>query len=219
MVLECCTGYSGSFARQVTLNRAAVEDDLTCDLLAALKLSAAEGAIVLEGEGMFLDGLTPTPAALQFGGHFIGGAYVMKDGKQDSFSREELISLAAAGRFVATFTARHGTRGDVDNPQPAIWTLGPIERQSGRQEFPVLDKTNHSMTISGRHVREGAKVIVDGRLVLGSVTLLGEEKIQIELSALPPAGMHIVQLQNPGGLFSNDFILNVGDDTGAAAGS
>ena len=61
----------------------------------------------------------------------------------DSYSREELISLAAEGRFVGTFTARHGQQDDaIAAPQPALWTRGPLEQQSGHQEFPIIHPGN-----------------------------------------------------------------------------
>jgi YVTN family beta-propeller protein len=216
MVLEGSTGVSGSFARQVTLSKASANDDLTDDLLSALELSAGEGAVVLEGEGVFIDGSTPNPVALQFDGQFRGGVYVKKDGNRESFTRQELVSLASAGKFVGTFTARHGAKADVNHPQPAIWSLGPIEKQRGRQEFPILHGGKHSMTISGRHIGDDANVIVDGRRVPGSVSLEGVDKIVVKLSTLPSDGMHLLQIQNADGLFSNDFIFHVTTDAEAA---
>jgi hypothetical protein len=103
-----------------------------------------------------------------------------------------------------------GTKVDVDNPQPALWTLGPIEKQRGRQEFPVLDRNNTAMTISGRHIQDGAHVIVDGNRVAGSVSCDGDT-VKVELAALPAVGMHFLQVQNPDGLFSNDFIFHVSE--------
>ncbi|MCH8047801.1 MAG: ankyrin repeat domain-containing protein [Planctomycetes bacterium] len=218
MVLEGSTGFSGSFARQVTLNRASAKDDLTDDLLSALERSASEGAVVLEGEGVFTGGAKSTPVKLQFDATFKGGTYVekKKSAERRSFTRERLVSLASSGKFVGTFTARHGARADVDHPQPALWTLGPIEKQRGRQEFPILHGGNHSMILSGRHIGEDANVIVDGRRVPGGVSLGDDEKVTIKLSALPPVGMHLLQLQKPGGLFSNDFIFHVTENAEAA---
>jgi DNA-binding beta-propeller fold protein YncE len=217
MVLEGSTGFSGSFARQVTLNKASLKDDLTHDLLSALELSASEGAIVLEGEGVFIDGVNPKPVALQFDATFQGGTYVMKGGDRESFSRQDLVAFAASGKFVGTFTGRHGVKADVDHPQPAIWTLGPIERQRGRQEFPILYDGNSSITVSGRHIDKDPNVIVDGRRVPGSVRLGDNEEVVIQLSALPAIGMHLLQIQNSHGLFSNDFIFHVTKDAEAAA--
>ena len=138
MVLEGSTGFSGSFARQVTVNKSSVKDELTSDLLNALERSAAEGAVVLEGEGVFLNGQKPQSVALQYDASFKGGSYVRKDGDRAAFTRKQLVSLASAGKFVGTFTARHGEKVDINHPQPALWTLGPIEKQRGRQQFPIL---------------------------------------------------------------------------------
>jgi hypothetical protein len=112
---------------------------------------------------------------------------------------------------VGTFTGRHGKNADYDNPQPAIWTQGAIEKQRGAQKFPVLSKQSKTMVVSGRHLKEGASVIVNGRKSEGLVKLGSNERVEIELANLPPEGMNFVQLQNRDGLFSNDFIFHVSD--------
>ena len=69
------------------------------------------------------------------------------------------------------------------------------------------------MTISGRHIQEGDHLIVDGRRVSG--TLISQQgafsdmDIIVELETLPMDGMHFLQIQNPDGMFSNDFIFHV----------
>ncbi|MFQ5731104.1 MAG: ankyrin repeat domain-containing protein [Planctomycetaceae bacterium] len=217
MVLEGSTGYSGSFARQVTLNKSSVRDELTSKLLNALERSAAEGAVVLEGEGVFLNGKQPQSIAMQFDASFRGGAYVRKDGDRAAFAGKQLVALASAGRFVGTFTARHGEEVGFNRPQPALWTLGPIEQQRGRQQFPILHAGKNNMTISGRHIDERAALLVDGRRVDGSVRRTGKDRIVVELEKLPSGGMHLLQVQNPNGQFSNDFIFHVTKDAKAAA--
>ena len=207
MVVEGSTGFSGAFARQVTLNRASGEVPLTEDLLDALELSAREGAILLQGEGVLLQDAAATPVALQFD----DGVYVERDDDDaESFTRAELMTLAADGRFVGTFTGRLGVNVDVDHPQPALWSVGPIHEQRGPQEFPSA--AEGSIVVSGRHIQEGASVFVNGRRVPGSVRCEGgqlpgclDERVVIELQSLP--GIHFVQVQNPDGLFSNDFIF------------
>ena len=216
MVLEGSTGFSGSFARQVTLTKSTVNEPLTSDLLNALERSAAEGGIVLEADGVLLDTANPTPVSLQFDANYQGGTYVQKDGDRKSFRRSQLVSLASTGKFIGTFTGRHGAKADVEHPQPAIWTLGPIERQRGRQQFPILFAGNPSLTISGRHLDADANILVDGRRVAGNVMLEDGEKVTVTLASLPQAGMHLLQLQNPGGLFTNDFIFHVAANEEAA---
>lgn len=211
MVLEGSTGFSGAFARQVTLSAKTASAAPTTDLLDALEQSARENGIILQGEGVMLEGAKATPVALQFQ----GASYVEKSGERKSFTRAELESLATSGNFLGTFTARLGANVDVDHPQPALWTLGPIEKQRGKQDFPVLREGNSGMTISGRHIDSKAHIIVDGRRVAGTTSHDGES-VKVALDALPATGMHFLQLQNPDGLFSNDFIFHVADKNAIA---
>jgi YVTN family beta-propeller protein len=216
MVLEGSTGFSGAFARQLTLNRQTAGDAASRDLLGALEQAAADGAVVLQAEGLFIDGADVTRALLQFDAPFEGGTYVERGGNRRSFTRDELLAMAAAGEFLATFTGRIGRNSDVDSPQPALWTASAIQVQSGPQRFPAVAAGDTTMTIRGRHIRDGAAVFVDGRKVVGEVSCeigelpaCGGESIEVRLETLPVAGMHFLQVQNPGGLFSNDFIFHV----------
>ena len=51
MVVEGSMGYSGSFARQVTLNPATLSRDDSMLIMNALERAAAEDGIILRGEG------------------------------------------------------------------------------------------------------------------------------------------------------------------------
>ena len=209
MALEGSTGFSGAFARQVTLNRASATIPFTKDLLNALERSAREGGVVLQGEGVFINGEEATQVAFEFKKE----TYVETNKIRQSFTRAALLSLAADGHFVGTFTARHGVKVGIDNPQPGIWTWGPIQAQSGRQKFPVLSPDKTTMTISGRHIQEGAHLIVDGRRVPGTIIFqrgpFHDMDIIVELETLPAEGIHFLQIQNPDGMFSNDLIFHV----------
>ena len=116
--------------------------------------------------------------------------------------------MAVDGKFVGTFTARHGDRADVDNPQPALWTLGSIHEQS-KQDFPTVTTGRLSMTVSGRHFKDDAQIFVDGVRVNGAVSVKSNEKVVITLANAPTIGMHLLQVQVPDGMFSNDFIFYV----------
>ena len=219
MVVEGSTGFSGTFARQVTLNSTSVSHDLTEDLLSALETSAREGAVVLESEGILINGDDSTPLELQFDPTFQGGVYVSRSRDRRAFTRLQLTTLAANGGFVGTFTGRHGENAAVDAPQPALWTLGTIHEQRGRQEFPVLYEGRTTMAISGRNFDDEASIFVDGRRVDGSIEVTEDEqeRIVIELSSLPTPGMHMLQVQSANGHFSNDFIFHVTESREAAA--
>ena len=211
MVVEGSTGFSGSFARQATLNPTTVKGELTGDLLNALEISAAEGGIVLEGEGVLIDDATGKPIKFQFDPKFQGGVYVSKDRDHQTFTRTKLMTLAANGKFIGTFTGRHGEHADTESPQPALWTLGPIEKQRGRQKFPILHPDSNTMAVSGRNFDDDASLYVDGRRVEGIIEVQDDEQEQvlIELETLPSPGMHMLQVQNQNGMFSNDFIFHV----------
>ncbi len=216
MVLEGSTGYSGAFARQVTIDRNNYQQELTTDLLKALERSAAEGAVVLTVDGMFLNKTESRRATLRFDARSNKPGYVERNGQGDLLAREDLLQLASTGKFVGTFTARHGANADLEHPQPAIWTLGPIEQQSGRQQFPILYPGHPRMIVSARHVRKGAHLIVDGRRVAAKLKIEGET-LEIEPANLPTSGMHLLQVQNPNGMFSNDFIFHVTNNQKDAA--
>ena len=75
------------------------------------------------------------------------------------------------------------------------------------------------MAVSVRHLKEEAKLYVDGRRVNGVVSI--ENGVaKIEFSAAPSSGMHLLQMQNKNGLFSNDFIFYVREpDTAEKTGA
>jgi YVTN family beta-propeller protein len=205
MVLEMSTGYSGAFARQVTLSKDSVGDEITLDLLDALENAALDAAVVLEGDGVRIAGDSSAAVQLQFGE---GGRYY-DEFREAPHTREELVREVVAGRLVVTFTAHLGENCDVDHPQPAIWTVGPIEKQRGAQQFPVLYPDQLEMLVSGRHVDKQARIFLNGHRVDGTVALEQNERVAIRLEELPEVGMHLLQLQNPNGQFSNDFIVTV----------
>ncbi len=204
MVLEMSTGYSGAFARQVTLSKDNVADKVTLDLLAVLEAAATDGAIVLEGNGV-------DDASAQVQLQFSPDARYHNKAGDLSLSHEALLKEVAAGKLIVTLTGQHGENCDVEHPQPSIWTLGPIEEQRGSQKFPVLYLEQTEMLVSGRHVDGQACIFVDGHRVAGQVVIKDNEHIAIKLEERPVNGMHLMQLQNPNGQFSNDFILTVAD--------
>ena len=168
--------------------------------------AAREGGVVLECDGVFMNDKAERAVTMQF-----TDQYKPVDGTQP-YNRQRLIQLARAGRFIGTFTGRHGEHADYDHPQPALWTLSDIHRQSGRQRFPELYGKQKTMTLSGRHIREGAHLLVNGRRVPGSIKIGEQDRLEITLEKLPAVGLHFLQVQNAGGLFSNDFIFHVTAD-------
>ena len=207
MVLQQSNGYPGGYGRQVTINHASIDNALTAELLQALEQSADEGAIVLQGHGSWIQNRKASVVKLEFR----GGVYHSESGKATGLTRNDLLKAASAGEFVGTFTAHIGVHFDFKTPQPAVWTLGAIESQRGRQRFPVLNRERAQMAVSVRHVEPEARLYVDGRKVPGDIAIKNGVA-RIELASVPRPGMHLLQLQNPDGLFSNDFIFYVAGD-------
>ena len=210
MVLEGSTGFSGSYARQLTLNQVTSSETLTTTLISALENSASQGAIILEAEGAFIDDKIIRKFEIQFDASYKGGVYIEKNSDRKYYPRADLMKLAVQGKFTGTFTARHGVKADLFKyPQPAIWSLGPIQEQRGKQSFPILRGNQKSMVISGRHFGNDAHIFVDGVRVDGTVNVNEAEKVTTSLANLPPVGMHMLQVQEPEGRMSNDFIFFV----------
>ena len=210
MVLETSTGFPGGFARQVTLNADTARLPETLALLRALEGAARDGSIVLQGEGVRLvgDGLA-RPLAVEFD----HPRYRSRIDKR-AYSRIRLIKDAEAGNLVVTLTARLGPNVTVDDPQPALWPVGPIEAQTRTVELPFLGE-DLALRINARHVQADALVLVDGKRVAGSVTCeAGElpacedEILTVALETAPQhGGLHFLQIQNAGGLVSNDMMF------------
>ena len=211
MVLQGSTGFSGSFARQLTLNTASAELPLTATILDALELSAAEGAIQLQGEGLRV--VNGEGSAIKL--RFRSGAYQVREGLE-TYPRATLLRWAADGNLVLTLTARAGANVDLDHPQPALWPVAAIEAQTRTMEIPFLAE-GQTLRINARHVQENASVFIDGRRVDGSVDCetgvlpdCEAEIYVVELTERPAVGgLHFLQLQNPEGLFSNDLMFYV----------
>ena len=211
MFLEGGTGFSGAFARQVTVDAQAATAARaeTEALLADLERAAADGVIQLAGEGVRLAGGTPEPLALLFA----RGVYGPRTGRAAPLTRGALLDEAASGALVMTLTGRLGPNVDFERPQPLLWS----EPQPGRaviHRFPHLPEEN-PMQLFGRHVAPGAFVLLDGRRVGGTVACAaggqlprcdGERvEIRIDADEAREPGLHLLQVANAGGLTSNEF--------------
>ena len=208
MVVQGSTGFSGSFARQATLNAQTALQSMTGRILDALEASAAEGAVVLAAEGVRLETDPPQPLTLRFE----NGAYVDQLDETE-YSRSRLTSAALNGRLVLTITAHSGPNIGPDFPQPGLWPVGEIQAQTRNMDIPFLSETG-TLRLNGRHLRAGASVFVDGRRVAGEVRCesgalprCDDEIVVVSLAAVPAGGLRFLQVQNPGGLFSNDLMF------------
>ncbi|MCB1629898.1 MAG: hypothetical protein KDI48_19365, partial [Xanthomonadales bacterium] len=197
---------------QLTLDASSAGLESTTDLLYALEKAADAEAVRLQGEGALNDASGFRPINLRYE----LGRYRSTEQGSLEYTRSQLIDAASSGQLQLTLTARMGHRSDLDHPQPALWTSGPIQAQRGRQQFPSLSADDRLISLSGRHIDTGAYVFVDGervaanvRCASGSLPECTNEALEVQLSALPSTtGIHFLQVQNPDGLVSNEFIFH-----------
>lgn len=217
MILEGSIGFSGTFARQITLNSDVQKYAYVDPLLDAMELSDAEEGTVLQGEGiLFDDDGNGTPISLDYRAQ----KYFVVGDSDSSYTREELLELSADETLLITLTSRLGEGVDYAHPQPGIWDVGlpvvPLFGGARPAEYPELT-VNSPMRMRGSHVFADANILVNGRRVEGTVSCeVGElpdckdNIILVQLDALPDTtGMHMLQVQNPHGLFSNDMPIFV----------
>ena len=206
MFKEAGTGFSGAFGKQLTICQRMANAPLVLDLLPALEKAAIEGTVVLRGSGELI---RPKSEVESLELVFDSGAerYVTWKSKRRSYTRDQLLKLAASGELVATFTAYHPS--DALSAPPAIWTAGSLHEQRGIRLFPRMDENRPSMRISGRYVQDGAALFVGGRRVHGSIRAVGGELFEVSFGTLPERGMNTLQVQNPNGYSSNEFIFFV----------
>ncbi|MBW2546617.1 MAG: hypothetical protein JRE82_05165 [Deltaproteobacteria bacterium] len=215
---EGSTGFSGTIGRQVTLDATTTTDSraaATNALLDQLEASDENGAVDLRANG----------ARLADGEELLliydGGTYYYVDGDgvtSEGLTRAELIEAARNAELTATITARHGINGDVEHPQPGIWlpaVPADISPTANLQAFPDLTD-DPSFTMFGRHIEDGAILIVDGRRVEATVSCeaggslpCNDEVLRVEMAQMPSVGDHTFMVVTPNGMVSNELLMFV----------
>ena len=210
MVLQTSTGFPGGFARQVTLNSDTARLPETLALVRAMETAAKAGSVVLQGEGVRkVKGTIIRPLAIEFE----STRYKSRTDTR-TYSRTRLVKDASDGNILVTLTARLGPNVTVDHPQPALWPVGPIEAQTRTVEIPFLSD-DLELRINARHVLADPLVLIDGRKVGATVTCesgdmpaCDDEILIVTLNRSPThGGLHFLQIQNAGGLVSNDMMI------------
>ena len=210
MVLQTSTGFPGGFARQVTVNSDTARRPETLSLIRAMETAAKAGSVVLQGEGVRkVKGAIVRPLAIEFQSTL----YTSRT-ETRTYSRTRLVKDASDGDIVVTLTARLGPNVTVDHPQPALWPVGPIEAQTRTVEIPSLND-DFELRINARHVLADPVVLVNGRKVgatvsceSGDLPACDDEILIVTLARSPThGGLHFLQIQNAGGLISNDMMF------------
>ena len=210
MIEEASTGTSGATGRQLTLNTATANSLQTLTLMSALEAADLRGAINLRGIGR----RNNTTLLLSFN----GAVYAA-----DTFSLTPaaLRSEAANGTTFITLTALlRSSTGTT--PQPLLATVGTPNTGSaiGDPPLPIFSATGNppAISVAGTDVSQSAAIFVDGAAASGSLScsagatagFCNAGSVSIDLVNNPGTGLHLLQVQNPAGLFSNDLPICAG---------
>jgi len=219
MIEEMSTGYSGAQGRQVTLNKlTSTAPELTATESILSTLEAADAADLVNLRGV----------AQRNGAHavftYFSNTGLYRTNAAD-LTRAQLLAEAAAGTTLVTFTAElRANVGQPDFEQPAISvpSVGSV-LTDGRLDLPLLPGDN-PMNVRGLHIRANSVILVDGAVVAGSiacttgtfdphcpadVTDPTQRNLEITLTSLPPVGLHLLQVQTPKGLLSDEMPFRV----------
>jgi len=209
MFEEASTGHSGAAGRQLTLNTSTAPLAATQALLTDLQNADARGGVNLRGNGL-RSGL---PVTLSFDA--LAGLYAVGDGSV-TLSPAALLAEAQSGATLVTLTAqlRSGVTGGA---QPLLATATNAVVGNGLisdPPLPNLTSGSPPFPVRGVDVSASAAVLVDGHPVFATLACLAGSQagvcndgdVEITLAARPtPNGLHILQVQNPSGLLSNEL--------------
>ena len=215
MLQEMSTGHSGAFARQVTLTAGTAGLPETADLLDVLEAADADGLVELRAEGVRIGAAGSSPVTFSYRADTdqwvpVVGLPITQAG---------LLQRTGSGSLVVTVTAALPPNyGAEDHPQPLLRPAVDGNGALGNPAIPLLPAEN-PMTLRAQRLREGARVLVDGRPADATITcasglydpFCAGEDVAITLARPPTAlGLHTVQVQNPQGPTSNELPVCVG---------
>ena len=212
MLEEMSNGQSGALGRQLTLNlrsatggaRAATEA-----VLAVLEAADLNGQVNLRGSG--LRSGAATSLSFRSDGTYQGGGVTL--------TRTQLLDEAAAGTTTLTVAAYTRAGVNAGTVQPTIWVLAAgAVLTDGRPNLPLFTTANPpQITLRARDIQPGAIPLIDGDPVgldapvscaSGTLPNCANPQLRLDLATLPASvdpGIHLLQLQNPNGLLTNEL--------------
>jgi YVTN family beta-propeller protein len=221
MFEEASTGFSGALGRQLTLNTATAGQAAVQALLSDLEDADARGVINLRGNGL------RSGVLAAFSYDATSDSYLVGDGAVE-LTPAALLSEAQLGTTLVTLTGRLRS-GATNGVQPLLATpLGATigNGRIGDPPLPNLTSGSPPFDVHGVDVSATASVFVDGQPVAATLTcgagvtggLCNVGDVEIDLVNRPdPNGLHLVQVQNPSGLLSNEMPICVSNGTSPSA--
>jgi hypothetical protein len=220
MFEEASTGFTGAIGRQVTLNNDTTSPARLAEteaIMTALEEADARGSLNLRAVGVRENGNTVAALTLSYRAD---RRYMSGDGA-DVFTRAQLIAGAQNETLKLTLTgALSENFGRPGFGQPLLSVRSTADAATGDPDVPVLNPAlpvlpgDHPMQLVGIDVRENAQILVDGGWVPGNISCDGggsfdpycsSQLITITLNSIPGSGLHLLQVQNPGGPMSVEF--------------
>ena len=218
MLEEASTGYSGALGRQVTLNSATAAQPAVQALLESLQQADTRGVVNLRGMGL------RSGVLFEFSWEAPSAHYQVGTGGL-TLTEAQLLGEAQSGTTLVTLTAH--LRSNAASPQPLLATLGAPNNNNAPIGDPPLpnptaDANPPAFLVQGVDVSTTASVFVDGQprsasLACGAGSAGGfcnDGSVTIDLASSPGAGLHLLQVQNPAGLLSNELPVCFGASSG-----
>jgi hypothetical protein len=181
----------------------------TGSVLSVLEAADLDGLVNLRGSGLRNGGAISL--SFRSDGTYQGGGL--------SLTRAQLLSEAAAGTTTLTLVAQQRSGVNAATVQPTLWVTavgGVVD--NGRPNLPLFTSSNPGpITLQARDIAPGAIPLIDGVPVgldapvscaSGTLPSCATTAIRIDLAALPAwvtSGLHLLQLQNPNGLLTNEL--------------
>ncbi len=210
MIEEMSNGQSGVLGRQLTLNLRSTTGGALADteaLLDVMEAADLAGLVNLRGSGIRNGGAITL--SLRPDGNY--------KAKNASLTRAQLLAEAAAGTTTLTLVAHQRAGVNAGTVQPTLWVNavgGALN--NGRPNLPSFGSGNPpALVLRAKNVEAGAVALIDGEPVAldapiacqtGTLPNCTGDSVVVDLAAPPAtAGLHMLQLQNPGGLLTNEL--------------
>jgi hypothetical protein len=213
MFEEASTGFAGATGRQLTLTQANAGLQSTVDAMTELEAADILGLVNLRATGR-LNGAVRT-----FSYRAVGNRYQEGNG---FFTPAGLRAQIDAANDAITLTAELRS-GVGAMPQPLLSAFSNADGASGTNpDIAVVTAAPAVIPLRAVDVDPNVALFVDGQLVTGGIDcvfggtlpLCTNDQAAAVLNALPsPNGLHLLQVQNPAGLLSNELPFCVGQIT------
>jgi DNA-binding beta-propeller fold protein YncE len=203
---EMSVGFPGLLGRQVELSKRSVKKAETAAAVTQLEAAAREGRIAARASGAGLGELRFDP---------LQDRWVSQSNPAESYDFAALRQFVRKGKATLTLRADLPPAVSPDTPQPLL-NVDPASiavEQTG--DGPALPRPEPGspgdFTLGYAHVQPGAAVLLDGAVCGACAIALapggGFEGADVLTLSLPglAAGLHMVQVQNPAGLASNEL--------------